>query len=151
MRWRAPEIFAKVSGVASDEPRLTEISDLSLQCGLLLMQHGAESALVENVSRRIGLALGAERVDVAIMANALTISASRAGETDTRVARNEDQGINMRLLMDVQQIMLAAEMHEIDWRQAKERVRSLTRVHYPRWLVALAIGLSCAAFARLAD
>ena len=39
---------------------------LCIQCGLFLLQHGAESALVEELSTRLGLALGMDSVESAI-------------------------------------------------------------------------------------
>lgn len=129
--------------------RLREINRLCLQAGLQLMQHGAESALVESVARRVGLALGATRIDVAIMANALTVSASSADNTITRVGRNEDQGINMHILIEIQRLMLDLEAGKLNLESAFEGLKTITPFRYPRWMVAVAIGLSCASFARL--
>lgn len=131
--------------------RLRDINRLCLQSGLQLMQHGAESALVESVARRIGVALGADRVDVAIMANALTVSASSANDTVTQVVRNEDQGINMHILIETQRVMLDVEARHLNLESASRRLSAITAFHYPRWMVVIAIGLSCASFARLAN
>ncbi len=148
--WRPDSIPANREDMISDESRLRDVNRLCLNCGLRLMQHGAESALVENVARRLGIALGAERIDVAIMANALTVSASADGRTDTIVGRNEDQGINMHLIIETQRLMLDVEAQRIDLAGAEARLQQMRAFHYPRWIVALAIGISCAAFARLA-
>lgn len=42
----------------ADRATQRAITRLCIQCGLFLLQHGAESALVEELSTRLGLALG---------------------------------------------------------------------------------------------
>ena len=39
-----------------------EITRLCIECALLLLQHGAESMLVEQLPARLGIALGMDRV-----------------------------------------------------------------------------------------
>jgi uncharacterized membrane protein YjjP (DUF1212 family) len=132
------------------EPEQREITRLSIQTGLLLMQHGAESALVENVTRRLGLALGAESVEVAIMANALTVTTLAGGNSMTTVRRNEDRGINMHMITEAQRVMLDVEAGQLDLQGAVRRLEAIQPYRYPRWIVVLMIGVSCACFARLA-
>ncbi|HEU5080041.1 MAG TPA: threonine/serine exporter family protein [Opitutaceae bacterium] len=150
--WISPPPLTPLnSAMRPSEDSLRTINNLSLRSGLLLMQHGAESALVENVARRVGLALGADKVDIAIMANALVVTTSIGPESKTLVGRNVDQGINMNLLIDVQRVMLDLEASAIDLDGAARRLNELSIFRYPRWMVAVAIGISCAAFARLAN
>lgn len=136
-------------------PRLTEteqrdVTRLCIQSGLLLMQHGAESALVETVTRRLGVALGVDSVEVAVMANALTVTTLCAGNCITTVRRNEDRGINMHILTETQRMMLAVEEGKLDLASATRRLGEIKPYRYPRWSVVVMIGLSCACFARLA-
>lgn len=116
----------------------------------LLMQHGAESALVENVTRRLGVALGMQSVEVAVLANAIIVTTLSGGHCITTVRRIQDRGIAMGMVMDVQQVMLDAERGRLGAEEAEARLASLRPRHYPRAAVVLMIGLSCAAFARLA-
>jgi uncharacterized membrane protein YjjP (DUF1212 family) len=132
------------------EPEQREITRLCIETGLLLLQHGAESALVESVSRRLGLALGLERVESAIMANAIIVTSISDGHCITTVRRNEDRGINMQMVTETQRAVLAVEAGEMDLAAFRERLKSIKPLRYPRWLVALMIGLSCGCFARLA-
>jgi uncharacterized membrane protein YjjP (DUF1212 family) len=132
------------------EPEQREITRLCVETGLLLLQYGAESALVESVTRRLGLALGIERVEVAIMANAITLTSLSAKHCITTVRRNEERGINMHVVTETQRAVLAVEAGELDRAGFRQRVDSIKPLRYPRWLVALMIGLSCACFARLA-
>lgn len=126
-----------------------DLAPLCAETALRLLQHGAESALVESLSRRVGLALGAERVEVALMANAVTVTVRIRGRSKTTVRRNEDRGINMHFVMEVQRLVLDAEAGLLNRIAYRERLLGLQPFHHPRWLVALAVGLSCACFARL--
>jgi uncharacterized membrane protein YjjP (DUF1212 family) len=126
-----------------------EATRLGVQTALLLMQHGAESALVESVTRRLGVALGVDSVEVAIMANAVTVTTLSESHCITTVRRNEDRGINMHIVTEVQRVMLDLEAGVIARNAVRARLESIKPGRYPRWLVALGIGLSCACFAAL--
>ena len=128
-----------------------EITRLCIETGSVLLQHGAESALVESVTRRLGLAFGVRSVEVAIMANAITVTTLSENHCITTVRRNEDRGINMHMVTEVQRAMLAVEAGELDRAGYRPRIEAIKPQRYPRWLVALVIGLSCASFARLAQ
>ncbi|PTY08131.1 hypothetical protein DB347_00660 [Opitutaceae bacterium EW11] len=132
-----------------DESEQRDVTRLCIQSGLLLMQHGAESALVESVIRRLGLALGVGSVEVAIMANALTVTTLSGGHCITTVRRNEDRGINMHVVTETQRMMLSVEAGQLDLARAMSRLEEIKPYKYPRWLVVVLIGLSCACFARL--
>jgi uncharacterized membrane protein YjjP (DUF1212 family) len=126
-----------------------DLAPLCAETALRLLQHGAESALVESLTRRLGLALGGERVEVALMANAVTLTVRILGRSKTTVRRNEDRGINMHVVMEVQRLVLAVEAGELDRVSYRERLFAIVPYHHPRWLVAIMVGLSCACFAAL--
>jgi uncharacterized membrane protein YjjP (DUF1212 family) len=126
-----------------------EITRLCVESGLLLMQHGAESALVENVAKRLGLGLGMDSVEIAISANALTLTTLNGGQCITTVRRNMDQGINMHIVTEVQRMMLMTEKKQLDLAGACVHLAQIKPQRYPKWMVAVMIGLSCACFARL--
>lgn len=136
---------------AQPEPVQREITRLCIVTGLTLMQHGAESALVESLTRRLGLALGVRSVEVAIMANALTVTTLSENHCITTVRRNEDRGINMHMVTEVQRAVLTVEEGKLDASGYRERLEAIKPEKYPRWVVALMIGFSCACFARLAQ
>ena len=132
------------------EPVQREITRLCIETGILLLQHGAESALVENLARRLGLALGVRSVEVAIQASALTVTTLSEDHCITTVRRNEDRGINMHVVTEAQRAVLAVEAGHLDREGFRARLGAIKPQRYPRWLVALLIGVSCACFARLA-
>lgn len=115
----------------------------------MLLQHGAESALVENLSRRLALALGVPRAEVALLANAVVVTTLSEGHCITTVRRNEDRGINMHVVTEVQRAVLDAEDGRLDATGYRERFEAVKPLRYPRWLTSVLIGLSCACFARL--
>jgi uncharacterized membrane protein YjjP (DUF1212 family) len=131
-------------------PDQHEITRLCIETALVLMQHGAESALIENLTRRLGLALGVDRVEAGIFANCVVLTTMSAGHGVTTVRRSQDRGINMHFVTEIQRAVLAVEAGELDLAGYRTRVEGIVPFHYPRWLVSLAIGVSCAAFARLA-
>ena len=136
--------------VPLSEPVQREITRLCIETGLLLMQHGAESALVENLTRRLGVVLGVRSVEVALTANALTVTTLSENHCITTVRRNEDRGINMHMVTEAQRAVLAVEAGGLDRAGFRARIEAIKPHRYPRWQVALMIGLSCACFARLA-
>lgn len=56
----------------------------------VLLQHGAESALVDELSTRLGLALGMDSVESAISSNAIVLTTIKDGQclTSTRKTRS---------------------------------------------------------------
>jgi uncharacterized membrane protein YjjP (DUF1212 family) len=133
------------------EPEQRAITRLCVESAILLLQHGAESALVESVARRLGLALGVPRVEIALMANAVTVTTLSTGHCITTVRRNEDRGINMHVVTEVQRAVIDVEQCRLDLDGYQRHLAAIKPLRYPRWLVALMIGLSCASFARLAN
>lgn len=137
----------------ADTPTLSSqqaLTQLCAQTALLLSQHGAESALVESMARRAGVALGMDRVDLALLSSAVIVTTLRDDRSVTVVRRNEDHAINMHAVVEVQRAVLDLEAELLDAEGFRARIAAVKPLRYSRWLVAPAIGLSCAAFARLA-
>ena len=85
------------------------VTRLCIQCGLFLLQHGAESALVDELSTRLGLALGMDSVESAISSNAIVLTTIKDGQCLTSTRKNQDRGINMHVVTEVQHIVILAE------------------------------------------
>ena len=122
---------------------------LCIQCGLFLLQHGAESALVEELSTRLGLALGMDSVESSISSNAIVLTTIKDGQCLTSTRKNHDRGINMHVVTEVQHIVILAEHKLLDLREIEKRFNQIKPLRYPRWLVVLMVGLSCACFCLL--
>lgn len=63
--------------------------------------------------------------------------------------KNHDRGINMHVVTEVQHIVILAEHHLLDYKGVEKRFSQIQPLRYPRWLVALMVGLSCACFCKL--
>ncbi len=130
----------------SEQGEITRVCALT---SVMLLQHGAESALAESVARRLGLSLGMDEVEIALMVNGVTITTVHRGRWRTIVRRNIDRGLNMHVVTEVHRTMLLAEEGRIDLAGVISRLNEIKPFRYNRWLVSLMVGLSCAAFARL--
>jgi uncharacterized membrane protein YjjP (DUF1212 family) len=132
------------------EAEQERITRLCAETAVLLQQHGSESAVVESMARRLGMSLGVERTEAGVFAGSVVLGTVSGGRSVTTVRRAPDRGIDMRLVTEVQRAVLAVEAGDLDAAAYQARVQGIESRHYPRWLVAVAIGLSCASFARLA-
>jgi uncharacterized membrane protein YjjP (DUF1212 family) len=113
------------------------------------LQHGAESALVDELSTRLGLALGMDSVESAISSNAIVLTTIKDGQCLTSTRKNQDRGINMHVVTEVQHIVILAEHKLLDGKGVEKRFSQIKPLRYPRWLVSLMVGLSCACFCKL--
>ncbi|MBW7981486.1 threonine/serine ThrE exporter family protein [Enterobacillus tribolii] len=132
-----------------ESPGQRELTRLCIQCALLLLQHGAESMLVEQLSARLGKALGADSVESSISANAIVLTTIQNGHCLTSTRKNVDRGINMHVVTEVQHIVIMAEHRLLDLRDVRKRFDHIRPLRYPRWLVVLMVGLSCGCFCKL--
>ena len=65
------------------ESKQRAVSRLIAQAGQMLLAHGAESTLVGDIMRRIGIASGVSEVEVALSANALVVTTVMDGHCIT--------------------------------------------------------------------
>ena len=132
-----------------DQHLQRDVTRLCIQCGILLLQHGAESALVEELSTRLGLALGMDSVESAISANAIVLTTILDAHCLTTTRKNSDRGINMHVVTQVQHIVIMTEHALLDHHDVQRRLAHIRPYRYPRWQVVLMVGLSCACFCKL--
>ncbi|MDC0611796.1 threonine/serine exporter ThrE family protein [Vibrio sp.] len=127
-----------------------KVSRLIAQAGQMLLAHGAESTLVADIMRRIGLASGMDEVEVALMANSIVVTTVCDEHCITTARRCQDRGINMKAVIQIQRICIMLEKRIIDPMDAQQKLNNISPERYNRWIVMFMIGLSCAAFSRLA-
>lgn len=125
------------------------ITRLCIQCGVFLLQHGAESALVEELSGRLGRALGMDSVEMAITSNAIVLTTIKDKACLTSTRKSNDRGINMHVVTEVQHIVIMAEHKLLDYKDVEKRFAQIKPLRYPRWLLVPMVGLSCACFCKL--
>lgn len=134
-----------------DRESLTEVVNLALWSGQLLMENGAESQRVEETIRSLGAGLGCDWGDVFVSHNALIVSHSSGGEFRTKTRRITKSGVNLTLVAAVSHLRHRVEEGKFDRALIrKDLVRIVnTPRHYNRGLTVLMAGLACAAFSRL--
>lgn len=126
-----------------------DVTRVCVQTALLLLQHGAESAVVVQMTQRLGVALGVESVECALTANAVVITTLSNQHCITTARKNTDKGINMQMVTEVQRIVIAVEHKLYNLELAQKKLDKLDPLKYHRALVVFMIGLSCASFAHL--
>ena len=134
-----------------DRETLTDIVDLALWAGQLLMQNGAESERIEETVHQLGTGLGCDWGDVLVSPNAIIVTHISGGEFRTKVRRITKGGVNMTLIAAVSHLthrVAEGKYDRFGVRAELERINSTPR-HYNRWVTILAVGLACAAFSRL--
>lgn len=125
-------------------------SRLIAQAGQMLLAHGAESTLVGDIMRRMGLALGMSEVEVSLSASSLVVTTLFDGNCVTTTRRCVDRGINMKVVTQIQRICIMLEKGILNATLAQQKLDKISPERYNRWLVLIMIGCSCAAFSRLA-
>jgi uncharacterized membrane protein YjjP (DUF1212 family) len=127
-----------------------EVSRLIAQAGQMLLAHGAESTLVADIMRRIGIACKMDEVEVALTANSLVVTTVSNEHCITTARRCQDRGINMTVVINIQRICIMLEKGILDFSLAQQKLDRINPKRYDRWIVILMIGLSCGSFAHLA-
>lgn len=136
------------------------ITRLCVRCALLLMQYGAESVVVVDLTKRLGVALGVSGVECALSFNAITLTTLYNGHCITTARNTVHQGINVNILVQIQQLVLDIERErasrgggagrdEQAVANIEQRLNDIDRTTYPNNLMAFFVGLSCASFAYL--
>jgi uncharacterized membrane protein YjjP (DUF1212 family) len=130
---------------------LTEVIDLALCAGQLLMQYGAESHRVEETVHRLGTALGCDWMDVFVATNAVQVTTVSGGEFRTKIRRVVDGGVNMTVVSGVNHLSRRVELQELDRQGVRAELDRIGQEphHYNRWLMAGMVGLGCGAFSQL--
>lgn len=146
-----PEPMTVVTKPPLSREALRDSIDLCLWASQMLMQHGAETQLAEEIIHRLGTGLGCDWMDVFISTNAVTITASSGVEFRTKTRRIVNQPVNLGLITEVVAIVRRVQAGELSREQTRAALRLTadTPRSYNRWMVILAAGLACAAFSRL--
>lgn len=147
--WPKRPVAARKCPLYHDE--LCDVVDLSLWAGQMLLQYGAEGAVVEETAQRLGAALGCDWEEVLVSPNALIITTVSHNQFRTRVRRVSSIGVNLSIVAAINQVSRHAEAGRLDRRQVRaELLRISNSLPYASSrLTALLVGISCAAFSRL--
>ena len=130
---------------------LNDVASVALEFGGLLMEAGSSARQAEEITIQVATGLGAEHIDTRLGYASLTVSVCANSETVTRMRKLGAFGVNQRLFHG---LCAAAEQIGREGCTPAEARSQLQRIvcsspHYPGWTVAAAVGIACAAFARL--
>jgi len=134
-----------------ERPTLDRVAEAALSAARVLMESGARAKVVHEDCSRIARGLGAERVDLRSGYASLEITITRGTITITRMVEVGPLGVNYQLSHAIRGLAQrigccgmtpAAVLTEV------ARLKQDTGRHAP-WVVALAVGIACAAFGRL--
>jgi uncharacterized membrane protein YjjP (DUF1212 family) len=132
-------------------PSLESVAMAALEAGRMLMEAGASARSVQGIVEMVARGLGAERAELRVgyASLAITIGIDEAGIT--RMRRVGDLGVNQRLIQGLWDLGRRVACHQFTAEQTRaelSRLATETPRHSP-WVVAVAVGMACAAFGRL--
>ncbi len=130
---------------------LEEIAMLALEFGRLLMEAGASARDVEEITAQVAVGLGAERMDLRVGYASLAITISIGPDGITRMRKVGPLGVNQSLDGALRAAAARIERGGFTVAEALAELDRLVRAstRHPDWVVAVAVGLACAAFGRL--
>jgi uncharacterized membrane protein YjjP (DUF1212 family) len=132
-----------------DRSELGAVLSTVLHAGQLMLEAGAETARVEEVVHRMGIALGADWMDVYITPTGIIAMATSYGEHRTRVQRVRRWAVDMAridALTDLSRRTVAQHLPLATVQAALHDIGTRPRRYGP-WSTMLAVGFACAAFA----
>ncbi len=145
-----PGDTADPRSVGLSREALRDAVDLILWGGALLLQSGADTALVERTVAGLARGLGVDAVDVLVSPNGLLITTTEGEDFRTKLRRVPELGVDLGKMAAVVEVAPRVMTGEVSREALRARLAEIERAaHYPRWLVALAIGAACAAFSQL--
>ncbi len=127
------------------------IIDLLAEIGKLLLQHGAETDVVEKGIQNAARNAGYTNIETLILPNTILISLSSDGELfQTRLQRAERQGVNFQVLDRVEAIIRTIdETTDLDQLRLKLQDENQLAAGYPNYLRNIMAATGCAAFSLL--
>lgn len=130
---------------------LTDVIDLSLLAGQLLLQYGSETVRIEETVHRIGTGLGCDWMDIFVTADGLIVTTTSGDEFRTKIRRVTRLGVNFSKIAVVNELSRRVYEGEIDRQQLRDLLNATAEAKpiYSRWVVIMMVGLACGAFSRL--
>src|SRR5271157_2885596 len=147
-----PRVLSMLKPAETQRPEsLEEIAMLALEFGRLLMEAGASARYVEKITSQVAAGLGAERTDLRVGYASLAITIGIGPGGITRMRKVGPLGVNQSLDHALRTAAARIERGGLTVAEARAELDRLVSScpRYPDWVVALAVGVACAAFGRL--
>ncbi len=130
---------------------LEAIAVLALEFGRLLMEAGASARDVEGIAAQVAVGLGADRMDLRVGYASLAITIGIGPDGITRMRKVGPLGVNQSLDHALRAAVARIEREALTVAEARAELDRLLHAstRHPAWVVAVAVGVACAAFGRL--
>ena len=124
---------------------------VALDAGRLLMEAGASGHNVDVMVDTVARGLGAERSDFRIGYASLAITIGIGNASLTAMRKVGHLGVNQQLDQELRVFANRIEQGELNAATARAELDRIVREtpRHPSWVMAIAVGLACAAFGRL--
>jgi len=136
---------------SSPAPALEPIAMVALDAGRMLMEAGANADSIDAIVAKFARGLGAERVDLRIGYASLAVTIGIGPNGITRMREVGHLGVNQRVDQQLWHLAAQVARGELTTAQARgelDRLAAKTPRH-SAWVMAVAVGIACAAFGRL--
>ncbi len=126
------------------------IIEILLQIGKLLLQHGAETEVVEMGIKRAAKNLGYETIEVLVLPYTIMVSLNHKEQFFTKIQRAERQDVNFTAVDTVEAIILSINLNtNLDKLLSKLIDEQNLSTMYPYLLRSFMAALGCASFSLL--
>jgi uncharacterized membrane protein YjjP (DUF1212 family) len=132
-------------------PALEPIAMVALDAGRMLMEAGASAVSIDAIVAKFARGLGAERVDLRIGYASLAVTIGIGSNGITRMREVGHLGVNQRVDLELWHLSDRVRTKQLTVEQTRaelDRIATKTKRH-SAWVMAVAVGLACAAFGRL--
>ena len=136
---------------SSPAPALEPIAMVALDAGRMLMEAGANADSIDAIVAKFARGLGAERVDLRIGYASLAVTIGIGPNGITRMREVGHLGVNQRVDQQLWHLAAQVARGELTTAQARgelDRLAAKTPRH-SAWVMAVAVGIACAAFGRV--
>lgn len=140
-------LFKEYLTISQEEQR--KITDVIIKAATMLLDYGAESRLIEQISTRLGKALGCSSTEISLIPSAIVLTTLVQKRSYTTTRRAHNQPINMSVVHQIVSICILAEKNPGNLAMVENRLASLHSDSYPVKILIPMIGLACAAFSHL--
>jgi len=132
-------------------PSLEPIAMVALDAGRLLMEAGAAATGVEWIVEEFARGLGADRVELRIGYASLAITIGIGPNGITRMRKVGHLGVNQRLDQELRHLAKKISQQALSVEQVQSELDRLAHKtpRHSALVMAVAVGLACAAFGRL--
>lgn len=132
-------------------PALEPIAMVALDAGRMVMEAGANSNAIDAIVAKFARGLGADRVDLRIGYASLAVTIGIGENGITRMREVGHLGVNQRLDLEIWRLGDRIAKEKLSVEQTREQLDQLTKKtkRHSAWVMAVAVGLACAAFGRL--